>query len=584
MAECTLATLLDRASDSDRGLRLLDRQSRPHWIGWHDIRARADRVCRGLRSLGIQSGDRVALIFPTGAEFFDAFFGVLMAGAIPVPLYPPARLGRLTEYHQCTAAMLRGAGVKLVLSDRRVTALIGQTINLARPELGCRHPADLLWSALGPVRTRPEDIALVQFSSGTTLEPKPVALTHQALIAQTVALNTFWPDTPEWRHSGVSWLPLYHDMGLIGCVFPALERPGTLTLIPPEVFVARPVVWLKAISDYRATISPAPNFAYGLCVEKIADRDLEGIDLGSWMIALNGAEPVAPEVLRNFQRRFAPYGFAPEALTPVYGLSEAALAVTFSDPFIPFTALRFDRQSLAHDGLAATADDGIELASVGRPLPGFDLKVLDPEGNELEAGQVGRIWVTGPSLMQGYLDRPEATLRVLRNGWLDTGDVGFVFDGELFITGRAKDVLILRGRNHPPEIVEQAVDGVDGVRTGCAVAVSYAPEKAETEHLVVFVEVRRGTQPTDHDAITSACSRAVLAATGLIPDRIVVLEPGSIPRTSSGKLRRQETLRLDLDDRLGPPAPVTPIRIAAAAVQSTMAFARLRWERHVGES
>ncbi len=582
MTEDTLNALLASASASDHGLRLLDRQCRPLWLGWSDIRERADRVCRGLRALEIRRGQKVALIFPTGAEFFEAFFGVLAAGAIPVPLYPPVRLGRLTEYHRRTAAMLRAAGVRLVLADRRIIALMGQTVDLARPDLGCRHPADLSWSALGPVEVRSDDIALIQFSSGTTVEPKPVALSHRALIAQTVALNTFWPDTPECQHSGVSWLPLYHDMGLIGCVFPALERPGTLTLIPPEVFVARPAVWLQTISRYRATISPAPNFAYGLCVEKIADKDLDGIDLGSWKVALNGAEPVAPGVLRAFQDRFGPYGFAPEALTPVYGLSEAALAVTFSDPCLHFTAARFDRQKLSRDGIAVPTQDGIELVSVGRPLPRFDLKILDSKGSGVAAGHVGQVWVTGPSLMKGYLACPEATARVLQNGWLDTGDLGFVLDGELFITGRAKDVLILRGRNHPPEEVEQAVDVVEGVRTGCAVAVSYAPEHAETESLVVFVEVRRGTPLSEHGNINTACSRAVLAATELKPDHIVVLEPGSIPRTSSGKLRRQEALRLHRIGQLHPAAPVTPIRIAAAAAHSAIAYARLRWNDRGG--
>jgi acyl-CoA synthetase (AMP-forming)/AMP-acid ligase II len=580
----TLNQLLERAADVARagsaaGLRFLDRREREQWAGWDDIRDAALGVAGALQSLGVAPGERVALIFPTGREFFDAFFGILSAGAVPVPLYPPVRLGRLDEYHARTAAMLRAADARLVLADRRVRRLLGRTIAAARPPLGCQTLRALPRASPHAAAAQPSDLALVQFSSGTTVDPKPVALSHRAVTAHVRALNSFWPDTEEETVSGVSWLPLYHDMGLIGCVFPALERPAVLNLIGPEVFVARPAVWLRTLSRYRAAVSVAPNFAYGLCVDKIRDDELEGVDLGAWRIALNGAEPVAPSVLRAFQQRFARWGFRPEALTPVYGLSEATLAVTFSALDRPFRSEHFDREALAAEGRAESQASGIELVSVGRPLPGTEVEIRDRAGQALPAGRVGRVLARGPSLMAGYLGRPAATRRALPDGWLDTGDLGFLHDGELFLTGRAKDVVILRGRNYSPAEIEHAVEDVAGFRRGCAVAVSWLPEGAPGEQLLLFVEHRHDATAPEIDGLPAACAAAVLAATSLKPHEILVLEPGTLPRTSSGKLRRQETLKRHLDGELSPPERVTPLLLTGALAGSALAFARGKLEK-----
>jgi fatty-acyl-CoA synthase len=586
MAE-TLNAYLERAGGrpEDGGLRFVDRadrDDRERWMGWAEVRDRARAVCGGLQELGVQHGERIALVFPTGPEFFAAFFGALLAGAVPAPLYPPVRLGRLDEYLRRTARMLEVTKAAVVLADVRVKRILGESVALARPRLGCRTLDDLPRADGAPAAVSPSDLALVQFSSGTTVDPKPVALSHRAVVAQTEILNSFFADTPELKHSCVSWLPLYHDMGLIGCVFPALSRQAELTLIGPELFVARPALWLRAISRYRATISPAPNFAYGLCVHRIADAEMEGVDLSSWQTALNGAEAVAPAVLRAFVDRFSRWGFRPEALSPVYGLSEAALAVTFSGLAEPFRSRRFDRDGLSR-GAAREAADGREIVSVGRPVPGFRLRILDDAGRELAAGRVGRVWIAGPSLMEGYLDDPEATARALRDGWLDTGDLGFLHGGpegeELFLTGRAKDVVILRGRNYAPDEIERAVDGLPGVRTGCAIAASWLPENAEGEVLALFVETSRGASEDELAALPERCREAVIAATGLSIDRVEVLAPGTLPRTSSGKLRRQEALRLYLASMLRPPDPVTPLRMAKAMARSGLAYGRLRWGR-----
>ncbi|HXU47366.1 MAG TPA: fatty acyl-AMP ligase [Thermoanaerobaculia bacterium] len=578
----TLLDLLARAGVApEGGLRFVARDERASWFGWAEVRRRALRVAGGLQAAGVAPGDRIALVFPTGIDFFAAFFGVQLAGAVPVPLYPPVRLGRLEEYFRRTARMLELASARLVLADPRVHRILGEAIARAEPPLGCRTLADL---PAGAPRSNPaasSDLALVQFSSGTTVDPKPVALSHRAVLGQVEALNGFWRDTPERKHSCVSWLPLYHDMGLIGCVFPALYRDATLTLIGPEQFIAKPALWLRSLSRYRATISPAPNFGYALCLARIRDEELLGVDLSAWEAALNGAEAAVPGTMRAFAARFARWGFRSEAFTPVYGLSEAALAVTFSALGRPFTAVRFDREALAREGLARPDGAGREIAAVGRPLPGYRIRIEDESGAERPERHVGRVWAEGPSLMDGYLDQPEATARVMRDGWLDTGDLGFLHEGELFLTGRAKDVVILRGRNYAPEEIERALDGVPGVRTGCAVAVSHLPEGGDGEVLLLLVETRRGITAAEEMSLPRAASEAVLGALGLPVGETVVLAPGTLPRTSSGKLRRSEALRLHLAGELAPPDRVTPLHLAGAMARSGLAYARLRLRKKV---
>jgi acyl-CoA synthetase (AMP-forming)/AMP-acid ligase II len=580
------ATLVDclvrAATIPGEGLRVLDRRGEETWLSWTAVLERSSRVAGGIANLGVRPGERVALVFPSTPGFFDAFFGVLLAGAVPTPLYPPVRLGRLAEFHAKTARMISVAGARLVLADAGVRRLLGETARLARPALGCRTLDELEAGEMPATRVREDDLGLVQFSSGTTREPKGVALSHRALVAQAEMLNSFWPETDGIRHTGVSWLPLYHDMGLIGAVFTALERPGTLTVLPPEVFVARPAAWLQAISRYRATISPAPNFAYSLCVQRIRDEEMEGLDLSSWRIALNGAEQAVPGVMRAFSARFGRWGFRPSALTPVYGLSEAALAVTFSEVDRPFVAARFDRDLLAGAGIARESAEGREIASVGRPVPGVEVRVIGPGGEPVPEASVGTIECLSPSLMDGYLGQPQETREALRGGWLNTGDLGFLWKGDLFVTGRAKDLLVLRGRKYAPEEVETAVETVPGIRAGCVVAATWLSEGAGTERLVVLAEARRDVQPQRYGELASAASNAVVGGPGLVADCVEILPPGTLPRTSSGKLRRQEALRLFLAGQLAPPDAVTPLRLAVAVARSSVAYLLNRLRRQTG--
>jgi acyl-CoA synthetase (AMP-forming)/AMP-acid ligase II len=570
----TLPEILERAaatSDPARhGFRFLDRRENATWLGFAEFRSRVAATAGALHEHGIRAGDRVAIILPTCPEFLEVFFAAEWLGAIPVALYPPIRLGRLDEYHARTAAMLQSVGASILYTDSRIGRLLGETVLRYPPRLGVKDVAGLRSAApREAAASSPDAIAMVQFSSGTTVDPKPVALTHSQMLANgeriTGAILGLLPPAYGHEPGGVTWLPLYHDMGLIGCVLPALLGPGPLTLISPELFIARPAIWLRAISKYRGTTSPAPNFAYALCVDRVRDEELAGCDLSCWRMAMNGAEPLSSATLRAFEDRFERWGFRRDALMPVYGLSEATLAVTFTMPGTPWLSRRFDAAALAH-GVAEECAYGNDWVSSGRPLPGFSLEVRDEDGDPLPEDRVGRLHVRGPSVMHGYLDRRESPIH---NGWLDTGDLGFVHDGQLYVTGRAKDVLVLRGQNHAPQEIERAVDDVDGVRTGCAAAV--ARLRSDGERVMLFVEAR-----FRRNGLEAECREAVRAACGVALDEIVLLEPGTLPRTSSGKIRRRETLRLWESDELRSPGSVNALTMGSAIVRSAVGYLRVR--------
>jgi acyl-CoA synthetase (AMP-forming)/AMP-acid ligase II len=577
MSDEGLIGLLEGAARGDRGVTFVGADERERHVAWARILASARELAGGFQSLGIRPGDRIAIVHPTEPAFFDAFFGCLIAGAVPVPLYPPLRLGRLAEYHERTSRMLRACRARLVVCDARTRRVLGETIERARPPLGCALTAALPRRSPAPVAPDPDAVAFIQFSSGTTGEPRPVLLTHRAVCANVrailTAITAAHPEAPDRPHVCVSWLPLYHDMGLVGAVLAAVAHPGSLVLIPPELFLSRPALWLRAISRHRGTISPAPNFAYALCAERVPESELAGLDLRSWCVAMNGAEPVTPASLDRFVSRFARCGLRPEALAPVYGLAEAALAVTFSELGKPFARERFDRAALYRDGRARVAPDGLELVGVGRPLPGFEVRIASRAGDPLPAGRVGEVEVRGPSLMRGYDGQPEASAAALRDGWLATGDLGFLHAGDLYVCGRAKDVIVLRGRNHAPHDVEQAASEVAGVRAGCVVAVGLVPDGGHAEELVVFAERARGDRSPD---LEERVRSRVVARTGLVPAEVRVLAAGTLPRTSSGKLRRTETRRLHQLGALRRPAGAGLPRLTLAMLRSALGFARSR--------
>jgi fatty-acyl-CoA synthase len=552
------------------GVTFVDLREREEALPWEEVADRAARAAAALAALGVRPGDRVAIVLRTEPAFLDAFFGAWLAGAVPVPLYPPVRLGRMEEWVAGTARMIALSGARLVVSTGATRRLLGEAVARARPVLGLRDAGALLGEARLTRPGGPSDLGLVQFSSGSTVDPKPVALSHRALAGQVDALVAATSPGPD--DVLVSWLPLYHDMGLVGCLLAAMSYPGPLVLIPPEHFLARPALWLRAVARHRGTLSAAPSFAYAYAADRVRDDDLRGLSLASWRLALDGAEPVSAEAMRRFGDRFAPFGLDPGALVPVYGLSEAALAVTFARPGARPRTRRVDAMRLARDG--AVVPGGREVVSVGTPVPGAEVAVRGPSGVELPEGRLGRILVRSASLMDGYLGDPDATARALAGGWLDTGDLGFVLDGELFVHGRAKDVLVVRGANHAPEEFEGALAGVPGLRPGCAVAVGSAAGGGG-EALVLLAERARTARDRD-EAIADRARRAVVERTGILPDEVRILAPGTLPRTSSGKLRRAEALRRHEAGALDPPRRGGAIGLVLGLARGAIASARAR--------
>jgi acyl-CoA synthetase (AMP-forming)/AMP-acid ligase II len=564
--------MLAATARTEFSLIFVDSAERETRMPWAEVYLRARRTAGGLRRLGVQPGEQVALLLPTSPGFMDAFFGTLLAGAVPVPLYPPVRLGRLEEYHRATARMLEVSRSVLVLTDSKVRLLLGEAVAAARPRLGCRTVEEVSrGTEEAEEPARPEALGLIQFSSGSTVDPKPVALSHAHLMAQLAALEGVMPAKPGIVRAGVSWLPLYHDMGLIGSLLSAAHYPGSLVLIPPEVFLARPALWLRALSRHRGYISPAPNFAYGLCLKRVKDEEMEGVDLSAWEHALNGAEPVSLETLRRFAERFARWGFRAQSLRPVYGLSEASLAVTFPPPGRGPRALEVDARVLATE--RRVVPGARALVSVGQPVPGFEVEIRDEEGREVPERRVGRVFTRGPSVMVGYFGRPDATAQALdADGWLDTGDLGFIAEGELYLTGRAKDLVIIRGANHPPQEFEECLDGVEGLRTGCAVALGFTPEGENDEALLILAELASGGEEVE--GLEERVREAVVAGTGIRPHTVRLLEPGTLPRTSSGKLRRSEALRRFLAGELTPPKKVGAVGLAMEMAKSALGMVR----------
>jgi len=519
-------------------------------------------VAGGLRDRGVRRGDTVALMLPTGLDFLRAFQGILIAGGIPVPIYPPARLDRLEEYARRQSAILADARVTLLVTIGRAMP-VASMLRPSVPSLAHVVTADEL-AGIGATYPAPEgraeDPAFIQYTSGSTGHPKGVLLTHANLLANIRAIRAGLEAGP--ADVGASWLPLYHDMGLIGSWLFCLTDGLPIALLSPLAFLARPERWLWTIHERRATLSAAPNFAYELCVRRIPDDALEGLDLSSWRCALNGAEPVNPATLTRFAERFAPYGFRREALMPVYGLAENSVALCIPPVLRGPRIDNVAREPFADEGRAEPAPPEerapLRFVSVGSALPEHEVRVVDEGGRDLPERRVGRVIFRGPSMTPGYFLQPEATAAVsVEGGYYDSGDLAYLAGGELYVTGRRKDLIIKGGRNLVPQEIEELAAGVEGVRKGCVAAFGTWSEAQATESLVVVAETRL-KDATARDALAAAVSERVTDGVGVPPDDIALVPPGSVPKTSSGKIRRAATRELYEKGGLGR-ARATPV-------------------------
>jgi 1-acyl-sn-glycerol-3-phosphate acyltransferase len=508
-------------------------------ITYAALREGAQQVAAGLLQRELQPGRAVAIMLPTGREYFFCFLGVVLAGGVPVPIYPPARPSQIEDHLRRHAGILSNAlaAMLITVAEAKPVAWLLQVQTEGR--LMVVTPEELSDSTRAEgLPLKAEDIALLQYTSGSTGNPKGTVLTHANLLANIRAMGQALQVSS--TDVFVSWLPLYHDMGLIGAWLGSLYFAFPLVVMSPLTFLARPENWLWAIHKHRGTLSASPNFGYELCLRKIPDAALAGLDLSSWRLAFNGAEPVSAETITRFAQRFGPHGLRPEAIAPVYGLAECSVGLAFPPPGRGPLIDCIKRDKFLRNGYAE--QDGAEanalrVVACGRPLPGHEVRIVDAAGHELGERMEGRLEFRGPSATRGYFRNPEQTRRLFRGDWLDSGDFAYMAEGEIYLTGRTKDVIIRAGRNIYPYELEEAVGDIPGIRKGC-VAVFGSPDPVVgTERLVVMAETRE-TAPARLDALRERINALTLDILGMPADNIVLAPIHSVLKTSSGKIRR----------------------------------------------
>ena len=502
-------------------------------ISYAELKSGAQSAANGLVGRGVKRGESVAIMLPTGREYFYSFFGIIMAGGIPVPIYPPFRRSQMEDHLRRHAGILSNAGAVMMITFSEALEIAKLLKFESRSVKEIVTPAELFSSEKQslPV-TDAEDIALLQYTSGSTGNPKGVALTHANLLANIRAMGQ--AAQVDSSDVFVSWLPLYHDMGLIGAWLGSLYHACRYVVMSPTSFLARPSRWLSSMSRNRGTLTASPNFGYALCLSKIEERELEGLDLSSLRMAFNGAEPVSAEVIRGFTKKFEKRGFRKTAMTPVYGLAESSVGLAFTPAGRGPKIDEVDRAIFTKTGRAEpAAGGGIFFVSCGLPLPGHEIRVVDGAGREVGERTVGRLEFKGPSSTRGYFRNPGETARLLRDGWLDSGDYAYIAEGEIYPAGRVKDLVIRAGRNLYPYEAEEAVGNLPGVRRGC-VAIFGVPGEG-TERLVVMAETK---QKEAREKLHDAINRAVVDALGEAPDEIVLVPAHTVLKTSSGKIRR----------------------------------------------
>jgi fatty-acyl-CoA synthase len=531
--------LRDNAVYGDRSVTFVRAASVERVVSYTDLWLEARRRTHALMALGLRRGDRVALVLPEPDEFVLTFIAALTAGIVAVPIYPPQTLAKLEAYGDTVRHVLAASGASVLITNEALRPLIEEHLagGGARVilENDTREAPGFTGQAPEPVSL--DDLAFLQFTSGSTSLPKGVMVTHRNLSVNSHAIMfDGLRSTPDDR--GVSWLPLYHDMGLIGFVVAPLYALVPVMFLPTMAFIRRPSLWLDAIHRFRGTITFAPNFAYALAARAVTEAQAKTWDL-SCMRALGcGAEPIQADVLRAFMSRFGPHGLRPESILPSYGMAEATLAITFSDLEGPLKSERVDLAAM-RAGTAKPAGDAaaLEIVSCGRPFPGHELRIAGPRGEPRAEREVGEVWLSGPSVTAGYFDDPESTEATFGGGWLKTGDLGYLADGELYICGRAKDLIILNGKNYYPQDIERVVSKLDGIRDGQCVAFSRLDDSGG-EIAVVVAEARRNVEGLAAQIIAS-----IRAELGLTVNEVHFIKRGTLPKTSSGKVRRRECKR-----------------------------------------
>lgn len=599
----TLADAIEDAAlaDPSRGFRFVSDEGVPGFEGrtqaetafsYTAIERASARYGGALQALGLRKGERVALILPTNEDFILCFFGALRAGIIPVPIYPPLGLGQLQGYLDNTRHIVSKSGARMLITTQQIKRLLG-TVQSECPALESVVAVEGIRESLEPLHPadiRPSDVAFLQFTSGSTSRPKGVSVTHENLMANIKCImHDGLKITPE--DVGISWLPLYHDMGLIGFVLAPLVHRVPIVYLPPLLFLKRPVTWFQAFTRHKGSIAYAPNFAFALAVKRIRERELGGIDLSHWRVAGCGAEPIRPETLEAFEGAFGKVGFRKEALLPSYGMAESALAIAFTEINQGMKTIAVDSDTLWSAGtvrlVPEDAEGAVRLVSCGKAFPGHEIAVFamddDTSQSPLPGGTVGEIRLRGPSVMPGYWEDAERTRETFAGGYLRTGDLGFLWDEQLFICGRVKEIIIINGRNYYPQDIEWEASRVQGVRKGNVIAFGSRAQSGDRERVVLAFELQDSTVSKEQalalgESIALEIRKVVQEGLSLTLDDVVPLAAGVLPKTSSGKLQRGKTRELyeasELSGRKGA-RDKDPLELVKEAAKSQLSYFKL---------
>jgi acyl carrier protein len=511
-------------------------------MSYGDLRRAAFAVAQGLIARDIVPGDRIAMMLPTSTDFFASFFGILYAGAVPVPIYPPARMAQLEEHMRRQIVILRNAGARMLITvpeGRALAVLLKSQVETMQGVETVATLSDTKSSLPLPPLNDPEAMGLMQYTSGSTGDPKGVMLSHWALLENVRSMGHAMDASS--ADVFVSWLPLYHDMGLIGAWLGCCYFGPRLYIMSPISFLVRPATWLWAMHKYRATFSGGPNFAFELCASRIDDADLKGLDLSALRFVVNGAEPISPQTLRRFTERFGHYGMNRGVPSPSYGLAENCVGLCFP-PFGRGPQIdRIKRESLARRGYAEPAGpddpDAFEVVACGHPIEKNEVRIVDDAGRELGERQEGMLEFRGPSMTRGYFRNEGKTRELFHDGWIKSGDRAYIAGGDIHITGRVKDIIIRAGRNTYPHEIEEAISAIPGIRKGGVAAFGSPDPQNGTERLIVMAETKEtGAEPRAR--LVAAAHEVVTAIAGSAADDIVLVPPRGVPKTSSGKVRR----------------------------------------------
>ena len=557
----TFGEALDYAAQGTRGLNFHDPRGRlTRAYPFSELRDDAKAMARRLIARGVEKGDRIALVAETGPEFAALFCGAIYAGAWPVPLPLPTSFGGKNNYIDQLGVQLGSSDPKLLIYPGEIAAM-GDSAVAHHNSVNTATCAGLAWDDLAtePVpdialpQADSEDICYLQYSSGSTRFPHGVAVTHKALLnnlyghGHAMQLDTH----PDDRC--ISWLPWYHDMGLVGCFLSVIANQVSADYLKTEDFARRPLAWLDLISrNPGGTISYSPTFGYDICARRISSVTpvSERFDLSRWRIAGNGADMIRPDVMQGFVNSFAGAGFKANAFLPSYGLAEATLAVTIMPPGegIRVELVEEERLSGCPRDLSRPARYRA-IVNCGKAVRDMAVVIRDEAGNSLTDHRIGKVWCKGPSLMHSYFRDPESTAACMVDGWLDTGDMGYMVEGYLFIVGRAKDMIIVNGKNHWPQDIEWAVEQIPGFHQGDIAAFSLETETGE-ETAAVLVHCRV-SDPVERARLHEEIREKVRSVTGM-NCVVELVPPKSLPRTSSGKLSRAKAKRLYLSGEIAP--------------------------------